>query len=207
MNTQVFETKNRVTEKILKTYKYGSRVYKCNNMYSDYDYITIVESDDENLYYSVEIGNTNIKVYSELHFIKLIKEHKVHILECIFQDENDKYLKYFELNKENLRRSFSSIASNSYVKCKKKLKQQDTYIGLKSLFHSLRILNFGIQIARYGKIVDYTSANIYRQMIFEIGDNWEELDGKFKPLYNSMKSLFKKLAPLESELEGDNQCV
>lgn len=199
MDTNTYETRETIAETILKVYSYGSRVYGCNTEDSDYDFIVIVDSEDENLYYSVEGNNNNFTVYSEKHFIKLIKLHKVHILECIFQSDNDPYLKYFELNLENLRRSFSAVSSNSYVKCKKKLKQGEVYIGLKSMFHSIRILNFGMQIARNGKIVDYASANIIYGMIFDIGDDWEELDKQFKPLYNSMKTLFRKLAPLEGE--------
>lgn len=200
MNNNVYETRDEVTEKVLKIYNYGSRVYGVNKEDSDYDYIYIVESDNDHLYYSVEKENLNITVYSEQHFIELIKEHKVHILECIFQDMNDPYLKYFELNKEKLRRAFSSVASNSFVKCKKKLKQGETYIGLKSLFHSLRILSYGIMIAVDGRITNYSIANKFYDMIFEIGNNWEMLESIFKPIYNSMKSQFRLVAPLEGEI-------
>ena len=105
----------------------------------------------------------------------------------------------FELDSEKLRRAISSVASNSYVKCKKKIRDGEVYIGKKSLFHSIRILMFGIQIAKHGKIVNYEEANNYHKAIFEMGDDWSELDKKFKPIYNSLKSEFKRLAPLESD--------
>lgn len=200
---QEFETRNQIDERVLKHYKYGSRVYGCNNKNSDYDYIFIVESDNDELYYSVELPNVNMTVYSEAKFIKLIEQHHISALECIFQDENDEYLKYFKLDLEKLRRSISGVSSNSFVKCKKKIKQGDVYIGKKSMFHSLRILNFGIQIAKYGKIDSYSCANVHHKTIFEMDDDWEKINNKFKPIYNSLKTLFKKVAPLESDVIGD----
>lgn len=203
MNLQTqteFETRNNIDEPITVIYKYGSRVYGCHNENSDYDYIAVVKSDNEDLYYSVDIASSNFTVYSEQKFIKLIKQHQISVLECIFQDENDMFVEHFKLDLAILRRAISSVSSNSYGKCGKKLKQGDTYIGLKSLFHSLRIPNFGIQIAMYGKIVNYSSANHFHKMIFDMNtDDWETINKRFKPIHNALKSHFKKLAPLEEE--------
>ena len=196
MNQQ-YETRNTIDEEVTKAYTYGSRVYNCVTDKSDFDYIVLVESDNENLKYSVEKDTFNFTVYSEQNFIKEIKNHNISVLECIFQ--NDTYLQYFKLDSEKLRRAISSVASNSYVKCKKKIRDGEVYIGKKSLFHSLRILMFGIQIAKYGKIVNYEEANNYHKEIFSMGDDWTELDKKFKPIYNALKSEFKRLAPLESD--------
>jgi predicted nucleotidyltransferase len=196
---ELHEERNNVDEKILKVYNYGSRVYGCHTEKSDYDKIIIVESDNDNLYYSVNMTNLNITVYSEALFIKKIQEHRIDALECIFQDKNDPYLKYFELDKEKLRRAISAVSSNSFVKCKKKLAQGDVYIGKKSLFHSLRILGFGIQIALTGKIVNYSYYNKYLTEIMSMGDDWEELKAKYQPIYNKAKSNFKLYAPLEEE--------
>ena len=196
MNQQ-YETRNTIDEEVIKAYTYGSRVYNCATDKSDWDYIILVESDNENLKYSVEKDMFNFTVYSEQNFIKEIKNHNISVLECIFQ--NDTYLQHFKLDSEKLRRAISSVASNSYVKCKKKIRDGEVYIGKKSLFHSLRILMFGIQIAKYGKIVDYKEANNYHKEIFSMGDDWSELDKKFKPIYNALKSEFKRLAPLESD--------
>lgn len=196
----VYETRTNIDEQITVVYKYGSRVYGCHNKNSDYDYIAVVVSDNEDLYYSVDIASSNFTVYSEQKFIKLIKEHQISVLECIFQDENDLFVEHFELDKAKLRRAISSVSSNSYGKCGKKLKQGDTYIGLKSMFHSLRILNFGIQIAMYGKIISYSSANHFNKMVFDMNtDSWSMINKRFKPIHNALKSHFKKLAPLEEE--------
>ena len=201
---ETFETRAQVDEPILEMYAYGSRVYGCVTEKSDHDYIIVVESEDENLNYSVTFTNFNATVYSEKNFIKRIQNHEVNALECIFQEENDKYLKYFKLDTEKLRRKFSAVASNSYVKCKKKLKEGEVYIAKKSMFHSVRILNFGIQIAKYGKIVNYSCANVHHDFIFYIGNDWNDIDARFKPIYNAQKTLFKKLSPLDKEREIKN---
>lgn len=198
MDTKEYETRTEIKEKVLEIYSYGSRVYGCNTESSDFDYIVVIES-DEDIYYSVDKGYINCTVYSEPLFIKKIQEHHISIMECIFQFDDDPYLKHFELDTEKLRRAISSVSSNSYVKCKKKLREGDTYIGKKSLFHSIRILDFGIQIATYGKIRDYSSANNIYDYIMRLSNDWEELHHIFKPMHNDMKSIFKKLAPLESE--------
>src|SRR5437764_9853414 len=153
-----WETRDKITEQIIVVYKYGSTVYGTHNhKTSDNDYIVVVKGDGEFSYDVKDIDDYH--VYSESAFIKKIEEHHIAILECIFQHEHDPYVKHFRLDKEKLRRSISAISSNSFVKCKKKLAEDDVYIGLKSLFHSLRILMFGIQIAKTGKIYDYSCAN------------------------------------------------
>ena len=196
-----YETRNNVDERILRTYRYGSRVYGCHTEKSDHDFIVIVES-NKDLYYNVNFTNTNITVYSESMFIQRILDHHISALESIFLYREDPFLKYFNLDKEILRHSISAVTSNSFVKCKKKLAQGDYYIGKKSLFHSLRILNFGIQIAKYGRIQDYSSANVFHKMIMEMPSNdWEDYKNRFQPIYNAQKTLFKKVAPLNKDIE------
>ena len=98
-----------------------------------------------------------------------------------------------------LRTTISEKASHSFVKAKKKIdKEHDYYVGWKSLFHSLRILNFGIQVASKGKIYDYSAAN---PIWFEIRDaqryTWDYFKDKYQPVYNELATEFKKLAPKE----------
>lgn len=199
MDEQQYETRIQIDEPIIKKYLYGSRVYGCNTEYSDFDYIAVVKS-DEDLYYSVITEEENITVYSESMFIKRIQEHHISALECIFQDKDDEYLKYFSLDLEKLRKSISAVSSNSFVKCKKKLAQGEYYIGRKSLFHSLRILGFGIQIAIYGEIVDYSAYNHYLYEIMDMNsDDFTVYKERFQPIYNMKKSRFKMLAPLDKD--------
>lgn len=195
---KVFDERESLEHEIIKLYEYGSTVYGTSTEKSDEDYIAIIDS-EEDIAYNVR-GEVDYIAYSESMFVKAIKDHKISVLECIFQNVNDKYTQHFKLNTELLRREVSSISSNSYVKCKKKLKEGETYVGLKSLFHSLRILDYGIQIANNSKIVDYTSSNNYLIDIMEIGDDWNELHRKYKPIHNELKSKFREVCPLLEEL-------
>lgn len=193
-----YETRDEIEEPILKVYNYGSSVYGCTSSKSDSDFIVIVESDNDELYYSVNEDEADFTVYSKSKFIKRIHDMHISALECIFQSDDDPFLKHFKLDLEKLRREISGVSSNSFVKCKKKLKDGEDYIGRKSMFHSIRILMFGIQIAKFGRIVDYSQANQFLPAIMEMKD-WEEIKYIMQPIYNGLKSDFKKLAPLESD--------
>ena len=88
------------------------------------------------------------------------------------------------------------------MKAKKKLiveKDYDPYIGKKSLFHSLRIILFGIQIAQYGKIINYEEANIYYDIVKSEIIEWEYFKKKYQPIYNNLKTEFRKLAEKKRE--------
>jgi hypothetical protein len=198
MDTKQYETRSQINEVILKVYTYGSLVYHCDTPLSDSDYIVVVESDNDELYYSVNDENANYTVYSEKKFIERVRMHHISAMECIFQNEHDPYLEFFKLNLEKLRREISGVSSNSFVKCKKKLAIGEDYIGKKSMFHSLRILMFGKQIATHGRIINYEEASYLLPIIMEMR-TWEEINAYCKPLYNQLKSEFKILAPLESD--------
>lgn len=187
---------------ILNKYMYGSKVYGCNPNGDD-DYIVIVEG--ENINEQFVSNEYDATIYSVDVFEQMVKMHDISVLECIFLPK-DKIIKetiefQFELNLNLLRRNIAAKASNSFVKCKKKLEsgiEKEIYIGKKSLFHSLRMPMFGIQIAKYGKIIDYTEANKFWKDIVENEINdWEYYKEKYRPISNQILSEFRKLAPLE----------
>lgn len=103
-----------------------------------------------------------------------------------------------------LRTSISSKASNSFVKAKKKIlieKDFDIRSSMKSLFHSIRLLDFGRQMAYYGYIKDFSSCEeVWNKILKTYSTNdeekiLEEIKKEYKPLYNEYASKFKKLAP------------
>ena len=87
------------------------------------------------------------------------------------------------------------------MKAKKKIsiEEEDSKIGMKSLYHSFRILAFGIQIAKYGIIKNYITPPYIRDTDIENIRNpkWEYWNEKLKPKHNSMMTEFRKLAPKE----------
>lgn len=84
--------------------------------------------------------------------------------------------------------------------------QNDDYIGKKSLFHSLRIADFGIQIAKEGKITSFTkpySKNLVNESYMSLLNDvmslntWDELKEKYQNIANNLRTEFRILAPLK----------
>lgn len=75
-------------------------------------------------------------------------------------------------------------------------REHDYYIGFKSLFHSLRILVFGTQVATVGKIEDYGAANHYwKETIKASQYTWDYYKDKYQPVYNALATEFMRAAP------------
>ena len=182
--------------KVISIYVFGSRVYSNINKNSDWDFIMIANNAVSNQ--EIRSGDFNIHVIVPDEFSKMLKDHHPSAIECFFTPDEFRLLESikfdFKLSIPSLRHSFSHVSSNSWVKCKKKLEQDDYYIGVKSLFHSLRIPMFGIQIAKDGYISDFSCANKIHDIIFSRNDwTWEELDEKFRPLKNQILTDFRKV--------------
>jgi hypothetical protein len=82
------------------------------------------------------------------------------------------------------------------VKCKKKLTVTEDFaprIGKKSLWHALRILDFGTQILQHGKIINFQSMNhLYDEIVNNPCDDWEFYKHKYQPIYNALRSAFRQ---------------
>lgn len=185
---------------------YGSRVYGTNSENSDYDYLAIIVNDrllaPDNGYTGIEYSNDNINItlYDRIDWQNQLNEHKIHTLEGYFHPSKlGRDVFKFKLNLVQLRHTLSEKAGHSFVKAKKKIEiAKEYYIGWKSLFHSLRILKFAIQVAKFGEIVDFSEANHYWDEIKSAQQyNWDYFKQKYQPEYNRLSTEFKKLAPKE----------
>ena len=186
--------------KILNIDMRGSHVYGTNDDESDIDYTFILDhhKEKEPQIFADQYG---ISAYPADYFQSLVDQHCVSALECIFLPEKFKIEKQqfnFSYDSAKLRQAFSAKASNSWVKAKKKIDLHGEFRkGRKSLFHSLRILSFGIQIAKYREIRHYSDANVYWNTIQNQGyEEWEPYKEYWQPIYNNLKSEFKRVAPL-----------
>jgi predicted nucleotidyltransferase len=181
---------------IISCFYYGSRVYGSHKEDSDFDFIVVVNEKEDIIY-----NGCDITVYTKEEFQEKIQQHEISILECLFLPP-EKIIKNeqnwnFQKDLGVLRKSISEKSSNSWVKCKKKFlveKDYNPYIGKKSAWHSLRILDFGRQIAIHNKIIDYSSMNQYFEPIMNC-NSWEEIEQKFKKFYNQKATEFKLVAP------------
>ncbi len=173
---------------------FGSRVYETASYDSDWDWIIIANTSIPNQ--EIRSGDFNIHVMTQDGFMNCLKEHKTSQVEAFMAPDEFRLLEDIDIdwkvNIPSLRHSFSHTSSNSWVKSKKKMMQDDYYIGVKSLFHSLRIPMFGIQIATSGYIHDFTEANwIYDKILSKSNWKWNELDEEFREIRNKVSSDFR----------------
>lgn len=183
--------------RIFNIYLFGSRVYQTSNSHSDWDVIIVANNSVE----STEIRNGlyNIHIYTPNKFKSDLDWHRPNNLECIFAPdwarlkETIDYKKDFKLNIAKLRHATSHVSSNSWVKAKKKLIGDEYTIGVKSLFHSMRIPVFSEQIVKFGEIKDFTSANWIWDKIKSKRWDWEELDNEFRVSRNEILTNFRQV--------------
>jgi len=208
-------------EEILGIYIVGSRLWDSSTIESDLDYCIIVSDDCELFkfnqgYFQKESETIDLHFLSESHYKHLLQEADELAFSVYFQKEPilkyDVVFKIDEIDLSTLRKSFSTKANNSFVKAKKKLtveypKHQDENeikLSYKSLFHSIRILDFGTVIALnkiQGTKIYLDDLGLPQRPIknfYKENDNdWGKIHEHFKPIFNQFASEFKKLAPKE----------
>jgi predicted nucleotidyltransferase len=179
---------------------FGSRVYGTHSDNSDWDIVIVAKNSVE----AIEIKSDlyNIHIYTPDKFQQDLDWHMPKNLECIFAPDWAKLkedIKYnLTLNIPKIRHATSHVSSNSWVKCKKKLQIANEYnIGVKSLFHAIRIPMFSTQIVNFGEIRDFQCANWVWDKIKEKEWNWEDLDKEFREVHNSTLSDFRKVTTKE----------
>ena len=188
------------TDKILGIYPYGSATYGTFTEKSDYDFVVIADIDED--YIQFESSEMDIHIVSVKKYKQMLDEHDIMALETHFNPTPiKKFETDFKLNPQQLRRKISATVSNSWVKAKKKftLENEDSYAGMKSLFHSIRILDFGIQIAEFGYIVDFKRvSHVWWDILnrVESGENFLCIMESYKQSHNTQATYFRKLAPL-----------
>lgn len=176
-------------------YLYGSHVYNTNSEKSDYDFIIVGNTTSEE---SIKTEFGDLHFYSKPDFMNLLYRQEISALECYFLPEEFKRERFpleWTLDLGKLRDSCSQKSSNSWVKAKKKLLvENEPYLAQKSLFHSLRIIQFAIQIAATGKLSNFDTRILWNEVV-SLPLDWEHWVSHFKSRYNSLKSEFKKNAP------------
>lgn len=186
-------------DQVLAIYPYGSHVYGTNVEGSDEDFITVLKYMPER-HQIIERENLSFVIHDQTSLQRGIWAHEPYALETYFlpKERHIKHIPWdFRYNAHALREAFSQKASHAFVKAKKKIDvERDFKRGKKSLFHSLRILNFGIQIATKGKIVDYQAANDHWWEIWtNPSDKWEDYIKVYRPIYNGLCTDFRKVCP------------
>ena len=187
--------------KVRNIYLYGSRVYGTAKPESDYDIIMIASHllAHEEKRATVNGVLLNIHIITPDKFTSDLKMPNIMNLECAFAPDWAKLQEKMTLSykveikrliKNNLAQSYSSWNGG-----KRKIREYNIDKGIKSIFHSLRMLMFAAQIAEHGKIVDYSVANdLYSEITDSDEFEWEYFKEKYLPLKvqleNKLKSLY-----------------
>ena len=197
----VTSKEHSVIDNAINIYRYGSFVYGTfKKDISDEDFIIIVPDEFSDFDISqFEQRNNQYSIYTKSTWQKKLDNNDVDAIETYFLPDKYKIKEneYFKtnINPEKIRENFSRVASNSFVKCKKKLTVEKDYnprVGKKSLWHSLRIIDFGIQIQKYGRIINYDSMNrLHDDIVNNQRNDWEFFKEKYQPIYNQMKTTFR----------------
>jgi len=156
--------------KILNIYPYGSKVYLCDNEFSDNDYIIVFKSSllPSGAFRDNAISSDNREIqgicYSRSGFIDAINNYEIGALECIFLSEDKIVQKKMNFgitkyNDKELSKKIIQKASASWYSAILAYKDENMESCAKNVFHALRILDFGIQVKKNRTIVDYSSMN------------------------------------------------
>ena len=175
-------------------YIFGSRVYGTSSETSDWDIILVANAASPEVEHKGDKYNIHVIVPDV--FKKLAEDNHIKAIECLFAPDWAKILEFeteFKFKPASFRHNISHTVSNSWVKCKKKLEQGDYYIGIKSLFHSLRIADFGIQFSKTGKIDFQKDLELWKEISSKEW-TWTEIQEKWQPLKNSRMTEFRLLA-------------
>ena len=182
--------------RIFNVYVFGSQVYETDTSSSDWDIIIVANNSVE----SVELRHEqfNIHILTPDKFKEDLKWHKPTILECAFAPPYAKLkesIKFnqFIIDKKKLRHAILHTSFMSWKKSKSKIDTSEYHSAIKSAFHSIRLIMFGIQIARSGKINNFCEANIIWRRLSEKRWTSTELDLEFLQLRTDKVKEFEKL--------------
>jgi hypothetical protein len=175
---------------------FGSRVYGTHAENSDHDYLAIVPAGRRRMRgEGYRRGAVNIQVYNCHEFQEQLHKHQVHAVEAYFLPGGPCRETFeFHLDPRKLRAEWLRKSSHSFVKAKKKfLAEGDAPAGRKSLFHALRIVEFGIQLARTGRLTDYAAANHWWREIRERPEeDWAPYRDRYQPEHNRLCGAFRR---------------
>lgn len=178
--------------KIKNIYLYGSRIYGTHKISSDYDIMVVASTLEPK---EIKDPEYNIHIKTTDFFYDSLTNYKMVALECVFAPpsaifkETFDYRKDFLIKDGKLKKSVLSQSHDSWMKGKFKINDGDITRGTKSLFHSIRMLMFAIQLIENGKITDFSEAN----------KHWEAIDSSDLLQWNKYKDL---LLPLKQKMEN-----
>ena len=171
-----------IKDEIISIFPYGSRVYGNTTNISDYDYVIVTKSGilksggfKQNAI-SNKVRTIQGILYSRSGFIDAINNYDITALECLSLPDEIIIKKTwnFKVQKWDDKAFIKSIItkmSASWYQADNYAKDDNFEMAKKGIYHSIRILMFAQQLKENHKIIDFTVANEFKNIIFSIEDN------------------------------------
>jgi predicted nucleotidyltransferase len=185
---------------------YGSQIYGTAREGSDYDLIMVAGHllEHEEKRATVNGVLLNIHIITPDKFLADLKMHNIMNLECLFAPEwarlQEKLTLPVEINVKKLIKNNLAQSYSSWQGGKMKIQKYDFPRGLKSIFHSIRMLMFAEQIAAHGKITNFPAANhLYSEIVDCDKIEWSYFREKYLPLKIELEEKLKSFHKDEQE--------
>jgi predicted nucleotidyltransferase len=188
---------------VFNIYQFGSRIYNTNTEKSDWDFFIIVHDDfptEKNGYIEIEAENIDANVYRISTYFEKLKNNELQALMCQFLPDEKIWMEKkkfsFKILYPRLKIAVLKEASRHLHSLAPRFaKEKNFYQENKMKLQSIRDLLFGIQIVKFGKIVDYTEANQYKEN--------DDMD----ILYDKLSLEFSNLIEPKSIEEGNSLTI
>jgi predicted nucleotidyltransferase len=171
---------------------FGSRVYGNNRGNSDIDVVVVANNSINST--EIRSGEYNIHIYTPDKFRADLDWHRPVNLEVLYAPKEFRIYESIQWNlkidKKKLRHSINYTSNDSWNRGMIKIDGGDYFKGLKSIFHSIRIPIFAIQILNEGTIINWDSANgIWYDLIYNHRTP-EQLEERFKTMREELLNQF-----------------
>jgi predicted nucleotidyltransferase len=166
--------------KIKNVYVFGSQVYGYAKPESDFDIVLVAPG-----LIGKEIKDPQYNIHHILSdvFKSRLKEYNIQALECYFApewailQEKEKYV--LDFNKSKMIASFLTQSNAMWKHSKFKMLEGDINRSMKSAFHSIKTLMFGIDIIQHSKITDFDLTKFHDDFFSEYYFEWKDLKNAF----------------------------
>jgi len=201
---------------LMGLYVTGSWQYSCTREGSDID-LTAIVKEYPSCGSQFISDDLNVNFYKVSSVDRMLQEGYIPLLEAYYAEDKHIIIKYPKFNVVRpidslmddislLRVSCSTLTSNSWVKGHKKLttSDYDLNMALKSIFHSIRIQDFVIQLLDSSTTPDFSSCNYILYDLFFMSESlhreelWLAIKSKYHSVYKQKKSTIKSFIPKES---------
>lgn len=151
-------------QEVRAAYRVGSRVYGTAGPTSDEDFVVVLSKpgQKQDLAFAEAV---NIVVHGVATFQTALDDQSVFALECHFAPVDQVILNprppfKYTLDRKKLSISATERSNADWQKAKKKFPEEPE-ASRKKAFHALRVPAFALQIAKAGKLTDFTCANAW----------------------------------------------